>query len=297
VICILVVLAAGLVSAAIIRRHHHDTVNSLGSNRVAATPKVNIPAVYVTSASTKPSPVLSILGTGKAIYATSGCHGPTGVLGTTSGGFKWTAIASPALHILRAQIVDATHAWVVGGDSACHPTYYSISATSGGWVPSAKIGSIWFVVRNGIHIPNGRTSTPCGTTTPTPVALAPSGSRRALVVCAKGVFRTDSGGRNWNPTGAVPYGHPVNVALTGGGHGLLLLDGSTGCKGLRVARTSNDGKSWQSGSCLDELKPPAGVALLSTGAGLATVGTSSTYQTTDFGVTWQLSGSPQGATS
>lgn len=290
-ICILLVLAAGLVGAAIIRRHHHDTVSSIGSTTPPVTSKATIASVYVTSESTKPAPLLAALGSSRALYATSGCHGATAMIGTANGGAKWSVLASPAQHILRVQIIDETHAWVIGADSSCRPTYYAIAATSGGWVPSSSVGPRWFLERKGIHLPNGRVSTPCGTSSPSPVALATAGSQRALVLCPKGLFRTDSGGRNWNPTGAVPYGHPVNLALTSGGHGALLIDGAPGCKGLRVALTSNAGKSWQPGSCLDSLKSPAGIALSSTGAGLATIGTTYTYQTSDFGATWQLVGS------
>lgn len=285
-ICLLLVVTVGLVGAALIRHRHHTVAPVVTSTDDSSTSQ-KIAAAYVTAASAKPASLMSLSDTTHALLVRGGCSGKAVMIGTSNGGQTWTAVPTPAVHILRLQVVSSTKAWVIGADSTCHATYYSINVSGGGWVPAASIGSAWYSTRHGVHVPSGQLATPCAQPTPGPVSLAPSGRRNAIVVCAKGIYRTANAGRAWNQTGAVPDGHPVSAALNGQ-RAVMLLDGAPQCSGLRAVYSSDEGRTWRRGSCLGGLTPSAGVALTTTGGGLASDGRADTYVTTDNGASWRL---------
>jgi hypothetical protein len=287
VVALLVVVNALLIAGAVHYRHGKPTPVAAAtfSPRPHATATTRPPAPAVKAASKSPAPLLSQADTNYVLQATAGCH-TTAQLGvTTNNGLTTIPLTAPAAHVLEISTQTTKHAWLVGADARCHPTYYS--TTDGGltWSAASSLGHIWVPLGNGVRSPSGSVTKPCGSKSAEPIAFASANARKAIVICRVGVFRTTTAGRHWLPVTSLPAGRPVNLELSSDGHGTMLLNGLGDCPGLRVAQTSDLGGRWASGDCLNNVQAPAAVSVDSHGDGLV-AGAGQQYRSSDSGRNW-----------
>ncbi len=217
--------------------------------------------------------------------AHGGCSGKPNLAKTTDGGRSWSALTAPAPHVLRIEFTSATAGWAVGTTASCtSPTYYGTGDGGTTWTAATTLGSVWFPLKGGVRTSTGATTTPCSGNAK-PVAVSATGNNTALVVCPTGVERTTNAGSSWKAVGQVPAGTVAAVAAGESGDAVLVLSGALHCAGLRVATSSNSGRTWHQGSCLTEAIAPASVALASGNDGLL-ISAGRAYATTDGGRHW-----------
>jgi hypothetical protein len=217
--------------------------------------------------------------------AHGGCSGKPDLAKTTNGGSSWSSLTSPAPHLLRIEFTSATVGWAVGASASCgSPTYYGTGDGGTTWTAASTLGSVWFPLKTDIRTSTGSTTKPCNAHS-TPVALSPVGDKTALVVCPTGVERTTNAGATWKAVGQIPAGTVAAAAAGQAGTAVLVLSGASHCGGLRVATSTNSGRTWHKGSCLTEAVAPASVALAAGNDGLL-VSAGRAYSTTDGGLHW-----------
>lgn len=289
VIVVLIAVNVVLVGIVLLRHHHSKddgTVIPPTQNAAPSTPAISVSqrAAAAKAASRTPQPVLSVAGKGSAVYAVAGCHQAPHLKVSVTGGAQWEPVPAPAPHVLGVQLLGKKSGFITGANAACQATLYTPDGA--GWTPLALASKVWYAAPDGVHTPTGSVTKPCGRSVPGPVSLADSGKLDAIVICRTGVYLTTSGGRHWIVSGPLPAGHPASVGLTTRGRGAMLLAGTSGCTGLRVAFTRDGGLSWTPSSCLTQLQSPAAIALGTNGAGLATSGQSVRYFTVDGGQSW-----------
>jgi hypothetical protein len=243
------------------------------------------PGSSVLAATKGPAPLLTESGPAFALVATGGCKADAQLFGSINNLYSLAGLTSPAKHILRVTATGPSSAWLVGADTNCRPTYYATTDKGLNWSASNSLGRVWVPSDRGVRAPSGSTSSPCGSKSPEPIALAVSTPRQAMVICRVGVFRTVDAGATWLSVDTLPAGRPVNLALTKNGHGVLLLTGLGDCSGLRVALTRDGGASWLAGECLADAHSPAAVALDAHGDGIVNA-QGRRYRTVDGGTHW-----------
>jgi hypothetical protein len=262
------------------------TLRTPNLHNLLGGPNHKVDAASVTSATKRPGVLISALSNTAAISVMTGCTHRPNFQATLTGGAAWFPVTPPARHILRAQLTGPGTVWAVGADRKCHHLKYYSKLGAGAWTASSHLGHVWVPEESGVRSPRGHVSTPCGTTKPQPVALAAADTKRALVICQLGVFRTVNAGKSWEAAGKLPMGRPASVTLTRHGHGAIVIEDPTGCAGLDVTVTRDGGKTWSKADCLVNAESPAGISLAHDGTGLM-LGAGKPYATKDYGKDWK----------
>ena len=296
-VAVLVIGDAALVHAALDRSHRSDP--SVAAQSAAAT---SVETVTTPSPSPSSTPAEQAGSGAKATpgehgllftasdsttawRAHAGCHAKPNLATTTNGGRTWSKLAAPAPHLLRIEFTSATAGWAVGTTASCgSPTYYGTGDGGTTWTAATTLGSVWFPLKTGVRTSTGATTTPCSGHS-APVALSAAGNNTALVVCPTGVELTTNAGASWKAVGRIPAGNVAAVAAGQSGDAVLVLSGALHCSGLRVATSTNSGRTWHKGSCLTGAIAPASVSLAAGNDGLL-VSTGRSYSTTDGGLHW-----------
>jgi len=256
----------------------HSTSSSPKPTRTSTAPPASPPVKNA-------APLVSTVDGTTATLANYGCKGSPDLRTTIDGGATTAALTAPAPHILRVVQTDALNIWVIGADGKCHPTYYSTTDGGQTWSAAGSLGQVWISLPTGVHTPRGKLSKPCGTKPAGQIALSPSGSADAFVVCSDSLRRTSNGGKSWRTVTGLPSGQIVNASLATGGTAVAALKGASGCSGLLLVATANAGGHWSAGQCLKDLKPSAVVAITDAGTGLAS-SSGVSYITSDAGRSW-----------
>jgi photosystem II stability/assembly factor-like uncharacterized protein len=288
---------AALVTAALQRTHRSDP-SVVASNAVPPpVPSATPSAAISTPAPTKQpgSHVVAVTDGKHALFtaetattawrAHGGCTGTPNLSRTTDGARTWSALTSPAPHLLRIDLTGAQSGWAVGVNGSCSsPTYYGTVDGGATWAASPTLGNVWLPLKAGVRSPSGASTSPCGHAV-APRGLAPSGTSGAVAICPTGVMRTTDAGTTWKPVGRLAAGQSVAAALDAHGTGVLVLTGAPKCGGLRVLTTADVGATWKTGTCLTDAIEPASVGIGASGAGLL-ISAGRAYATTDSGLHW-----------
>lgn len=288
-ISLLVLVNAGLVTFALVHPSAKTATFVQGPATTASPhPKPTLPSVSaarIKAVPTAQSTLLSALTAERAWHALPGCTGLSNLAVTRDGGQTWRSIAAPTPHILAMKMTGPRSGWVIGANTLCQATRYATTDGGLSWHAKASVGSIWLAIPTGVLTPSGAVTSPCASRSPGPAGLAPANSKVAVVICARGVYRTRDGGKHWVRSGKLPDGHAAGAALAPNAHGAMFLSGSSRCHGARVARTTDGGQSWVPGACLVVAKPPIVASLGPRGQGLM-IATGGTYRTVDYGASW-----------
>jgi hypothetical protein len=283
----LVAVIAVLVAVAM-HRHSDGTQAKTGIPTGTPTqvpgPDTPVDAQGLDAVSKTPTPFLSVANAKYALFGTGGCHGTPLLYAVAKNGKKIIPGRSPATHIVRLAAETTTHAYLIGAAGHCRLTRYNTTDSGFTWTKARRLGGVWSPTRDGVRGPSGAVGHPCASGTE-PVALAPAGTKRAIVICRRGVFETTTGPTGWTPAGKLPTGQPAAVTLLPNGHGALLLASQGSCLGLRLLTTTDTGQSWTSGQCLARSHAPVALSISARGDGLL-ISTGQKYTTSNGGKTW-----------
>lgn len=287
-VLVLIAVTAGLVAVAVHR--HSDAVtptprSTSGGGANLPAPSTPVDAKGLEAVSDSALPLLSVANRSYGLFGVGGCTTKPLVGVVNDGGKKSSFVAPPARHVMRLVANTTSQVFAIGADAKCRLTRYDTADGGLTWNAARAIGAVWTPTRSGVRGPSGAIGHPCGKADPEPVALAVGAVRRAIVICRVGVFTTRTGPTGWQPAGKLLSGQPASVTLRPNGSGVLLLANQGYCLGLRVMRTSDDGRSWTPGRCLARSHAPAAVSINAKGYGLL-LSTGQQYSTTDGGATW-----------
>ncbi|HVW81513.1 MAG TPA: sialidase family protein [Mycobacteriales bacterium] len=288
VVLLLLVANAGLVYYAV--KHHSSQPPASGpvvvptattTSGPTGSAKLTQSAASVASSLDDPAPLFSAASTTIAWRASGGCTTPANLQISRNAGVTWTNAVQPAFHLLALDARSTNDGTAIGADVDCRPTTYVTRDGGRTWSPRSLAG-VWFALPIGVYGPAGRITRPCSGK----VLLLSSAGSNALVECSKGVYRTGNGGRSWTPAGNVTAGTVDSLALTSGGHAVVMMAASPGCRrGIRVLVSDDNGATWRVGQCLTATQTPTFVSLARDGQG-ETTSLSAVYRTTDYGRSW-----------
>ena len=224
----------------------------------------------------------------------SACSGPDSQAPLAEGwrrpaeSLSWEMWNPPGEVVTRLGITGGRTVFTVASAPDCGvQQFFPASGPNLEWGSGQPATGVYYLVQRAdgtqaIGTATGEVPSPCDAST---IALAATDSTAALL-CGDGAVKvTADGGASWNTEGAVAEGR----ALTFGGSGLMYaLTSDSGCNGLAVASSNDNGKTWIVAGCAEGASSYGAVALAATGNRVTVVDTDrSTYRSTDGGRTFK----------
>lgn len=210
------------------------------------------------------------------------CDSPRSTVVTVRDGADQRRAPIEGLHVVTAvQVVDGSHARVVGADEDCQTAGFTTRDAGESWERDPGARAFWGM-RPGdtARVGHGDTvvDVPCEA-----VGVSGIDPGVARLLCADGrILGTSSAGVEWVPLGDLA--DAVGIAFVSPAHGYGIAE-SAECRGVRLRETNDGGASWQDLRCVEG---PGPWAVSAWDTALAVAGDGLRVLSTDGGESWEL---------